>query len=164
MASALRVQVSPSAFFFSPLVASVRSKLRATPRPSSPEPSPLQPPASAETAVVVLVSNGPGELTTWVRPVAQRLHRLLAMRPQQPGAACGLRLVLVPCPNGTGQEHQAAAPWNLFERITPARQFWSLLLRPERFGPWPKQGVVVFLGGDQFWTVLLSAQIGRAHV
>ena len=120
--------------------------------------------AAYGSAAVVLVSNGPGELTTWVRPVAQRLHRELALRPQQPDAACGLRLVLVPCPNGTGQEHQAAAPWNLFERITPARQFWSLLLRPERFGPWPKRGVVVFLGGDQFWTVLLSARLGYRHI
>jgi hypothetical protein len=113
---------------------------------------------------IVLVSNGPGELSTWVRPLAQRLHRLMALRPAMAGAACGLQLVLVPCPNGTGQEHHAAAGWGLFERIVPARQFWSLLLRPRRFGPWSRQGVVVFLGGDQFWTVLLSARLGYRHL
>ena len=113
---------------------------------------------------IVLVSNGPGELSTWVRPLAQRLHRSMPLRPQHPEARCSLRLVLVPCPNGTGAEDRAAGRWNLFERISPARQFWSLLLRPQRFGPWPKQGVVVFLGGDQFWTVLLSARLGYRHL
>ncbi|MCP9809895.1 glycosyl transferase [Cyanobium sp. HWJ4-Hawea] len=128
-----------------------------------PLPTPAVQPQAGESAIV-LVSNGPGELSTWVRPIAQRLHRLMALRPQQPGAAVGMSLVLVPCPNGTGREHQAAAGWQLFERIIPARQFWSLLLRPGRYGPWPAQGVVVFLGGDQFWTVLLSARLGYRHI
>jgi hypothetical protein len=70
----------------------------------------------------------------------------------------------VPCPNATGQERAAAEPWNLFERITPAARFWDLLLRPGRYGPWPRRGVVVFLGGDQFWTVLLSARLGYRHI
>lgn len=113
---------------------------------------------------IVLVSNGPGELSTWVRPLAERLHRDLDLRPRDPGAAARLDLVLVPCPNGTGQEHRAAAAWNLFARIVPARQFWGLLLRPARHGPWPRRGVVVFLGGDQFWTVLLSARLGYRHL
>jgi hypothetical protein len=112
----------------------------------------------------VLVSNGPGELSTWVRPVAERLHRDRPLRPRQPGALCRLDLVLVPCPTGTGREHHAAAAWRLFERIVPARRFWWLLLRPARFGPWPRRGVVVFLGGDQFWTVLLSARLGYRHL
>ena len=43
-------------------------------------------------------------------------------------------------------------------------RFWSLLLRPQRYGPWPQRGVVVFLGGDQFWTVLLSARLGYRHI
>jgi hypothetical protein len=113
---------------------------------------------------IVLVSNGPGELSTWVRPLAQHLQRRMALRPAVAEAACSLQLVLVPCPNGTGREHLAAAGWRLFERIVPARQFWRLLLSPRRFGPWGSQGVVVFLGGDQFWTVLLSARLGYRHL
>lgn len=126
-------------------------------------PSQLLPADVPPAAGVVLVSNGPGELTTWVRPVAQRLQRRLG-RSAGAQRRCGLYLVLVPCPNGTGSEHRAAAPWGLFERITPASRFWSLLLRPARFGPWPREGVVVFLGGDQFWSVLLSARLGYRHV
>ena len=121
-------------------------------------------PSGAEQAAIVLVCNGPGELATWVRPLAQCLHRELPLRPLQPQARMGLQLVLVPCPNATGSEHSVAARMQLFERILPASRFWWLLLRPRRHGPWPRQGVVVFLGGDQFWTVLLSARLGYRHI
>ena len=115
-------------------------------------------------AAVVLVSNGPGELSTWVLPLARRLHADRSLRPLVAGAAVALRLVLVPCPNATGMEHRVAECWGLFERITRASQFWPLLLRPARHGRWPRQGVVVFLGGDQFWSVLLSARLGYRHI
>ena len=118
----------------------------------------------AEQAAIVLVCNGPGELSTWVRPLAQRLQAELPLRPVQPQASIGLQLVLVPCPNATGTEHRVAAAMGLFERILPASRFWRLLLRPRRYGPWPRRGVVVFLGGDQFWTVLLSARLGYRHI
>jgi lipid A disaccharide synthetase len=112
----------------------------------------------------VLVCNGPGELTTWVRPLARRLQAEMPLRPDRLGAPTGLQLVLVPCPNATGSEHRVAAAMGLFERIIPAARFWWLLLRPRRYGPWPRRGVVVFLGGDQFWTVLLSARLGYRHI
>ena len=112
----------------------------------------------------MLVSNGPGELSTWVRPLAERLHAMQPLRPRSQEAPGSLQLVLVPCPNATGQEHEVARSWGLFERVIPARRFWWLLLRPRRHGVWPRQGVVVFLGGDQFWTVLLSARLGYRHL
>ena len=114
--------------------------------------------------MIVLVCNGPGELTTWVRPLARRLQAEMPLRPDRLGAPTGLQLVLVPCPNATGSEHRVAAAMGLFERIIPAARFWWLLLRPRRYGPWPRRGVVVFLGGDQFWTVLLSARLGYRHI
>ncbi len=130
---------------------------------------PTHPPRPAagsnpERAAIVLVSNGPGELSTWVLPLARRLHAELPLRPRQGDAAVGLELVLVPCPNATGREASVATAWGVFERVLPARHFWSLLLRPHRHGPWPRRGVVVFLGGDQFWTVLLSARLGYRHL
>ena len=112
----------------------------------------------------MLVSNGPGELSTWVRPLAERLHALQPLRPLSQEAPGSLQLVLVPCPNATGQEHEVARSWGLFDRVVPARRFWRLLLRPRRYGFWPRQGVVVFLGGDQFWTVLLSARLHYRHL
>ena len=114
--------------------------------------------------VVVLVSNGPGELATWVKPLAEHLHECVSMRPRALSASTGLRLVLVPCPNSTGQEAEVASAWGCFEQIEKAELFWNLVRFPNRFGSWPKNGLVVFLGGDQFWSVLLSARLGYRHL
>ena len=88
----------------------------------------------------------------------------MALRPHESDASCCLRLVMVPCPNATGREHRVAQAWGLFNRVLPAPLFWRMLFRPRRYGPWPQKGVVVFLGGDQFWTVLLSARLGYKHI
>ncbi len=133
MASALRVQVSPSAFLKTNLTQKTPNLLENHP-----------------SHVVVIISNGPGELTTWVKPIADRLHSKLLMQPYQNNAEISLRLVLVPCPNATGSEHKVAEQWGQFEKITTAKNFWKLLLNPKKFGFWPSQGIVIFLGGDQF--------------
>jgi len=86
------------------------------------------------------------------------------MRPRISQSQVSMRLVLVPCPNATGHEADVARQWNQFEQISTAKCFWDLLLRPRRYGPWPAKGVVVFLGGDQFWSVLLSARLGYRHI
>ena len=114
--------------------------------------------------VIVLMSNGPGELATWVKPIAEKLHKRLLLRPHNKFSSISLRLVLVPCPNATGKEHYAAKRLNLFEQISSATNFWDLLLRPKKYGYWPKNGLVVFLGGDQFWSVLLSRRLGYKHL
>ncbi len=164
MASALRVQVSPSAFFSSTASQVGHTTDRRTIRWGAPPPNPGAWSLPTEQVAIVLVTNGPGELSTWVRPLARRLHNDLPLRPLHGAAPLGLHLVLVPCPNATGQEARVARDWGMFERVLPARRFWSLLLRPRRYGPWPRRGVVVFLGGDQFWTVLLSARLGYRHL
>ena len=105
---------------------------------------------------IVLMSNGPGELLTWVCPLARQLHR--------DPVAPRLHLVLTPCPHAHGQEAETAAALGVFDRIIPARFFWHLLLQPGRYRRWRSRGVVVFLGGDQLWAVLLAARLGYRHV
>ena len=111
---------------------------------------------------IILVSNGPGELLTWVRPLARRLHRDLVSTPAL--SAARLHLVLTPCPHAHGQEAGTAATLGVFDQIVHARFFWHLLLEPGRYRRWRPQGVVVFLGGDQLWAVLLAARLGYRHV
>ena len=60
VASALRVQVSPSALFNT----DAHQKM------------------SHNHLAIIFVSNGPGELATWVRPLAQELHKQIALRPK----------------------------------------------------------------------------------
>ena len=146
MASALRVQVSPSAFIISNLTSLPPIRMKEA------------------SLMVVFISNGPGELATWVKPLAEKLHKDLLMQPRECSSPISLRLVLVPCPNATGHEINAAKEWGQFEQITPANKFWNLLIRPKKYGFWPSKGLVVFLGGDQFWSVLLSARLGYKHL
>ena len=107
-----------------------------------------------KSLAVVIVSNGPGELATWVKPVVDELHKINESLDTLDKLNFSLRLVLVPCPNATGKEYQVANSWNKFELITKSNSFWQLLINPFSFANWPKNGIVIFLGGDQLWSML----------
>ena len=119
---------------------------------------------SNDSAAVVIVSNGPGELSTWVKPVVDYLveqnHKCINSNLPK----YKLVLTLVPCPHATGQEFSVANDWQIFDLIIPAKRFLKLLFKPSSFGNWPKKGVVVFLGGDQFWNILLAKRLGYQSI
>ena len=119
---------------------------------------------SNDSLAIIFVSNGPGELATWVKPLAQELHKQIALNPKVSSSSISLNLVLVPCPNANGYEHIAAKKWFQFQKIIKAKSFWKLVFKPHKFGSWPSNGLVIFLGGDQFWSVLLSARLGYLHM
>ncbi|WP_269611990.1 glycosyl transferase [Prochlorococcus marinus] len=119
---------------------------------------------SNDPLAIIFVSNGPGELATWVKPLAKELHKQIPLRPREKASSISLNLVLVPCPNATGKESLVAKKWLQFENIIKAKNFWKLLIQPKKFGSWPSKGLVIFLGGDQFWSVLLSARLGYLHM
>ena len=56
-----------------------------------------------KSVAVVIVSNGPGELATWVSPVGNELNKIKNSLSDDNKLDFALRLVLVPCPNGTGK-------------------------------------------------------------
>tara|TARA_Y100001968_G_scaffold247541_1_gene232009 strand:- start:4316 stop:5575 length:1260 start_codon:yes stop_codon:yes gene_type:complete len=115
-----------------------------------------------KSVAVVIISNGPGELTTWVKPVLNELKKLIHLKKNNLNVS--LRLALVPCPNATGREFQVAQNWHEFDLITTAAEFWQLLLKPSKLAHWPKRGIVVFLGGDQFWSILLAKRLGYKSI
>ena len=117
-----------------------------------------------ESVAVVIISNGPGELTTWVNPVVDELNKINKSLCDEDKQDFTLRLVLVPCPNATGKEFLVANSWNKFELITKSKSFWKLLIKPHSFAYWPKKGVVIFLGGDQFWSILLAKRLGYLNI
>jgi len=119
---------------------------------------------SNDPLAIIFVSNGPGELATWVKPLAKKLHKQMALRPKANASSISLNLVLVPCPNATGNENIVAKKSLQFENIIKAKNFWELLINPKKFVSWPSKGLVIFLGGDQFWSVLLSARLGYLHM
>ena len=117
-----------------------------------------------KSVAVVIITNGPGELTTWVKPVIDNLNKINNSVSETKKLNLSLRLVLVPCPNGTGKESEVAESWNKFDLVTKSRIFWRLLVNPYSYGYWPKKGVVIFLGGDQFWSILLAKRLGYTNI
>ncbi|MGE5707694.1 MAG: hypothetical protein ACM3YO_05120 [Bacteroidota bacterium] len=100
-------------------------------------------------ANIILVSNGPGELAAWVRPVLRQLRKDLP--------AARLILALVPCPYASGNEAETARNWGDDLTVwTPRETIAFLLSRAELGG----KGAVIFLGGDQFFGIWLGRKTG----
>ncbi len=113
-----------------------------------------------KSVAVVMISNGPGELTTWVKPVLDNLKKEILTLKSKKEINFYLRLILVPCPNANGNEYEMAKKWQDLDLVTPAKKFWQLLINPSSFIKWPESGIVIFLGGDQLWSVLLAKRLG----
>lgn len=111
---------------------------------------------------LVILSNGPGEVTTWVRPVVRALRDRLG----EDRSAVRLSVVLAPCPNATGNEAQVARSFPEVDRVQGAESFWPFLLwgRTADTWDWYDRGVVLFLGGDQFFAVAIARRLGYRTV
>jgi hypothetical protein len=145
----------------------------------------------AELLDIVILTNGPGEVATWVKPVVQALQK----RQQGLGKSLGeslddtlgnslndnlgntalaahkapnirISVILSPCPHASGQEHVTLAGYPEVDRVQSADHFFKFLLTgktAERWD-WHPQGVVVFLGGDQLYTVMVAKRLGYRSV
>lgn len=111
---------------------------------------------------ILILSNGPGELTTWVRPVVQALRQQLGDDRTQ----VRISVVLSPCPNATGKEAQIARSLPQVDRVQGPEDFWRFLLwgKTAENWDWRGRGVVLFLGGDQFFPVIIGKQLGYRTV
>ncbi|MBE9201802.1 MULTISPECIES: lipid-A-disaccharide synthase [unclassified Nodularia (in: cyanobacteria)] len=111
---------------------------------------------------IVILSNGPGEVTTWVRPVVKALRQELGDDP----AVVRISVVLSPCPNASGKEAAIALSYPEVDRVQSAEHFWQFLLWGKTFENWEwrDRGVVVFLGGDQIFPVFIGKKLGYRTV
>lgn len=77
-----------------------------------------------------------------------------------------ISVILSPCPHANGQEATMARQFPGVDRVQAADAFWPFLLRGQTAENWDwyPQGVVLFLGGDQLFTVLVSHRLGYASV
>ncbi|MCX7594038.1 MAG: lipid-A-disaccharide synthase [Fischerella sp.] len=111
---------------------------------------------------ILILSNGPGEVTTWVRPVVKALRQKL---PQQ-RSQIRISVVLSPCPNASGKEADIVRSYPEVDRVQSADHFWGFLLwgKTRENWDWRSRGVVVFLGGDQFFAVAIGKRLGYRTV
>ncbi|GAA6618405.1 lipid-A-disaccharide synthase [Scytonema sp. NUACC26] len=114
------------------------------------------------TADILILSNGPGEVTTWVRPVVKQLRKQLGNDREQ----IRISVILSPCPNSSGKEAEIARSFPEVDRVQAAEYFWNFLLWGKTLEnwEWSKCGVVVFLGGDQIFPAIIGRRLGYRTV
>lgn len=111
---------------------------------------------------ILILSNGPGELSTWVQPVVKELRRQLT----HDRALVRISIILSPCANASGQEVAIAQRFPEVDRVQGAEQFFPFLLFGKTWETWDwrSQGVVLFLGGDQFFSIVIAKRLGYRTV
>jgi len=111
---------------------------------------------------ILILSNGPGEVTTWVRPVVRALRQQLG----DDHSLVRISVILSPCPNATGKEAAIARSYPEVDRVQSAEHFWQFLLWGKTFENWDwrSRGVVLFLGGDQFFPVVIGKKLNYRTV
>jgi hypothetical protein len=110
---------------------------------------------------ILILSNGPGEISTWVRPVVTALrHRLPTVEQAR------ISVVLSPCANASGREADIARSFSGVDRVQGANHFFPFLLSGKTADKWDwhSQGVVMFLGGDQFYPLVIGKRLGYRTV
>ncbi|MGB3641319.1 MAG: lipid-A-disaccharide synthase [Rivularia sp. (in: cyanobacteria)] len=111
---------------------------------------------------ILILSNGPGEITTWVRPVVKSLREKLGNDRDK----VRISVVLSPCANASGKEADIALSYPEVDRVQSAKNFFPFLLTGKTVDNWDwrGKGVVLFLGGDQFFTVVIGKRLGYRTV
>ncbi len=95
---------------------------------------------------------------TWVRPVVQALRSHYFPNP----AEARISVILSPCPHASGKEAEVVRGFPEVNRVQQPEQFWSFLLwkKTAQNWDWRSKGVVLFLGGDQFFAVAMGKRLG----
>lgn len=106
---------------------------------------------------ILILSNGPGELATWVRPVVKAIRQKWGEK----FAEIRISLILSPCPHSTGKEAIIARSYPEIHRVQEPEHFLSFLLtgKTAENWDWYNQGIVVFLGGDQLFPIWIGKRL-----
>jgi hypothetical protein len=105
---------------------------------------------------ILILSNAPGEVTTWVRPV------VAALRQRFSADQARISVVMSPCPNAGGREAEIALAYPAVDRAQAAQHFWNFLLwgKTAENWDWQTAGIVIFLGGDQVFPLAIGRRLG----
>lgn len=107
---------------------------------------------------ILILSNGPGEVMTWVLPVVKALRQELGNDRKQ----VRISVVLSPCPHASGKEAAIVASFPEVDRVQSAEHFFPFLFWGKTINNWDwrSSGVVLFLGGDQFFPLVIGTRLG----
>ncbi|GAI53196.1 unnamed protein product, partial [marine sediment metagenome] len=102
---------------------------------------------------VFMVTNSPGELMGWVRPVAEKLKEKVK--------ETITTVVIPPCQYASGMEDKVAGKLAGVDYVVGPSQYLKYLFlgrKPSSFRQ-ARKGVIVFLGGDPFHAVILARRL-----
>ena len=71
---------------------------------------------------ILILSNGPGEVTTWVRPVVRALRQKFGDDRNQ----VRISVILSPCSNASGKEAAIALSYPEVDRVQGRRAFLAI--------------------------------------
>jgi lipid-A-disaccharide synthase len=110
---------------------------------------------------LIIFSNGPGEVSTWVLPIIDAFRK-------RKGLAAQYRIVLIIHPDqfGSGTEHEVAGKFNGVSRVIRPREYMKLLITGlgKKNLSFKKQGVIFSLGGNLMHPVLFRKRIRGKHL
>lgn len=113
--------------------------------------------ADAHSIDVVILSNGPGEVVAWVKPVVRALRQYFKAKRSN----LRISVLLCPCPHASGGEMKVIQSFEEVDRCLGPDKFLQLVFLGDVQGwEWRKKGVCIFLGGDQFNAVVLGKKLG----
>lgn len=96
-------------------------------------------------------TNSPGELTNWTIPFIQ------AFRKQVPDSE--VTIFLTPCPYATGEESNLARQTEGVINVYEPKDTIRFMINPFKKPPKIQKGALLFLGGDPFYSKLLSKKL-----
>jgi hypothetical protein len=107
---------------------------------------------------VLILSNGPGEVMSWVRPTIEALRSDI----ESDSSRMRISVALSPDPHASGQEANILQGFPEVDRVQGPEAFWAFLLwgKTAQNWDWHPKGVVLFLGGDQFFAIAIAKRLG----
>ncbi len=108
----------------------------------------------AEKEDLIIFSNGPGEVSTWVRPMVEAVRKRADITGRY-----RITLIMHPCQFGSGTEHLVAVDFDGVDgTVTPGRYVKMLILGAGGYG-FGRKGVIFSLGGDLLHPVLFRMRV-----
>lgn len=105
---------------------------------------------------VFIVTNSPGELLGWVKPVVRSLNKRTSQ--------IKIVVVITPCQYSSGMERKVARSFPEVNYVMSKGEYFKYLFfnlkPPGLYLNASRKGVVLFLGGDPIYALLLSKRLG----
>ena len=97
---------------------------------------------------MIIFSNSPGEISSWVIPVVERFKLM--------HSDCHISICLTPCDYATGREYDILNQHSAIDHVYNSKETMSLCFFRKSLSIIAKKGAILYLGGDPMYPQLLK--------